>query len=161
MTWMKSRVRPWLRSRTVSTSRRRPGMKRSSPIRSSGPLATSRMPVASTTRTPRWQVTIRDVAEQRGERPVVTLLRAADEPPTLRGQREAKRSAIRGVDGAPHEARIVQSVYDAGEVAGRHQEAARQLDEGEPARLPVELVEDVELRERAVHPNGAAELTLD
>src|SRR5438093_763384 len=50
--WMKSRVWPSLRSRTVSTSWRSPGMKRSSPMRSSGPLAMSRMPVASTTRTP-------------------------------------------------------------------------------------------------------------
>ena len=49
---MNRRVRPWLRARTVSTSVRRPGMKRSSPIRSRGPLATSRMPVASTTSTP-------------------------------------------------------------------------------------------------------------
>ena len=54
MTWMNSRVRPPLRSRTVSTSRRRPGRKRSSPMRSRGPLATSRMPVASTTSTPGW-----------------------------------------------------------------------------------------------------------
>ena len=35
-----------------STSSRRPGTKRSWPIRSSGPLGTSRMPVASTTSTP-------------------------------------------------------------------------------------------------------------
>ena len=34
--WMKSRVRPRLRSRTVSTSVRSPGTKRSSPIRSRG-----------------------------------------------------------------------------------------------------------------------------
>ena len=54
MVWMKSRVRPPLCSRTVSTRRRRPGRKRSSPMRSSGPLATSRMPVASTTSTPGW-----------------------------------------------------------------------------------------------------------
>src|SRR5262245_5134237 len=54
MTWMKSRVRPSLRARTTSTRRRRPGRKRSSPIRSSGPLGTSRIPVASTTSTPGW-----------------------------------------------------------------------------------------------------------
>ncbi len=35
-----------------ATSSRRPGTKRSSPMRSSGPLGTSRMPVASTTSTP-------------------------------------------------------------------------------------------------------------
>jgi hypothetical protein len=52
MSWMKSRVRPPLASRTTSTSRRSPGMKRSSPIRSKGPLGTSRIPVASTTSTP-------------------------------------------------------------------------------------------------------------
>src|SRR2546428_565942 len=52
--WMKSRVRPRLASRTVSTGRESPGTKRSSPIRSSGPLGMSRMPVASTTRTPGW-----------------------------------------------------------------------------------------------------------
>src|SRR5207247_78026 len=54
MIWMKSRVRPRLASRTVSTRRESPGTKRSSPIRSSGPLGMSRMPVASTTRTPGW-----------------------------------------------------------------------------------------------------------
>src|SRR5437867_2138965 len=52
MIWMKRRVRPWLFSRTVSTSRASPGRKRSSPIRRRGPLGISRMPVASTTRTP-------------------------------------------------------------------------------------------------------------
>src|SRR5262249_34423688 len=51
---MKRRVRPRLRSRTVWTRVRSPGMNRSSPIRSRGPLAMSRMPVASTTRTPGW-----------------------------------------------------------------------------------------------------------
>src|SRR5262249_41736295 len=51
---MKSRVRPSLCSRTVSTRVRSPGTKRSSPMRKSGPLAMSRMPVASTTRTPVW-----------------------------------------------------------------------------------------------------------
>jgi hypothetical protein len=51
---MKSRVRPRLCSRTVSTSARSPGTNRSSPMRRSGPLAMSRMPAASTTRTPGW-----------------------------------------------------------------------------------------------------------
>ena len=46
------RVRPPLARRTVATSSARPGRKRSSPIRSSGPLGTSRMPVASTTIAP-------------------------------------------------------------------------------------------------------------
>jgi hypothetical protein len=49
---MKSRVRPRLCSRTVSTSVRSPGTNRSSPMRKSGPLVMSRIPVASTTRTP-------------------------------------------------------------------------------------------------------------
>ena len=52
MIWMKSRVRPPLAWRTVRTSSARPGMKRSCPIRSSGPLGMSRMPVASTTSAP-------------------------------------------------------------------------------------------------------------
>ena len=52
MTWRKSRVSPPLASRTASTSRARPGTNRSWPTRSSGPLGTSRMPVASTTITP-------------------------------------------------------------------------------------------------------------
>ena len=52
MIWISSRVRPSLARRTVSTSSVSPGRKRSWPIRSSGPLGTSRMPVASTTRTP-------------------------------------------------------------------------------------------------------------
>src|SRR5581483_4429564 len=52
ISWMNKRVCPSLRSRTVSTSRRSPGMNRSSPMRSSGPLAMSRIPVASTTSTP-------------------------------------------------------------------------------------------------------------
>ena len=42
-------MRPPLRARTSSTRRDRPGTKRSWLTRSSGPLATSRMPVASTT----------------------------------------------------------------------------------------------------------------
>src|ERR1700722_18504285 len=46
---MKRRVSPPLASRTAATSCASPGTKRSSPIRSSGPLGTSRMPVASTT----------------------------------------------------------------------------------------------------------------
>ena len=49
---MKRRVSPALARRTVSTSRLSPAMNRASPIRSSGPLATSRMPVASTTMAP-------------------------------------------------------------------------------------------------------------
>src|SRR5262249_19644658 len=52
MIWIRRRVRPWLRSRTASTRRRRPGTKRSLPMRRRGPLGTSRMPVASTTMTP-------------------------------------------------------------------------------------------------------------
>ena len=52
MSWMKSRVRPPLFSRTMSARARRPGTKRSCPMRSSGPLGMSRMPVASTTSTP-------------------------------------------------------------------------------------------------------------
>ncbi|MFO1408906.1 MAG: hypothetical protein U1F06_00785 [Steroidobacteraceae bacterium] len=52
MIWMSSRVSPPLASRTTSARRARPGMKRSSPMRSSGPLGTSRMPVASTTMAP-------------------------------------------------------------------------------------------------------------
>ena len=52
MHWMNSRVRPPLLCRTVSTSVERPGKKRSWPIRSSGPLGMSRIPVASTTITP-------------------------------------------------------------------------------------------------------------
>ena len=52
MSWMSRRVRPPLARRTVSTRRRRPGRKRSWPMRSSGPLGTSRMPVASTTIAP-------------------------------------------------------------------------------------------------------------
>ena len=47
-------MRPPERARTTSTSSRRPGTKRSSPMRRSGPLGTSRMPVASTTRAPGW-----------------------------------------------------------------------------------------------------------
>src|SRR5512145_479638 len=54
MAWMKSLVCPPLRSRTSSTSCRSPGTKRSWPMRRSGPLGTSRIPVASTTRTPGW-----------------------------------------------------------------------------------------------------------
>ena len=52
MIWMKSRVRPPLARRTVRTSSVRPGRNRSCPIRSSGPLGMSRMPVASTTSAP-------------------------------------------------------------------------------------------------------------
>ena len=54
MIWMNSRVRPPLAWRTVRTSSARPGMNRSSPIRRSGPLGMSRMPVASTTSAPGW-----------------------------------------------------------------------------------------------------------
>src|SRR5882672_9616590 len=49
---MKTSVSPPLAARTASTRRASPGTKRSSPMRRSGPLGTSRMPVASTTRTP-------------------------------------------------------------------------------------------------------------
>src|ERR1044072_9442905 len=49
---MNRRVSPPLASRTTSTSLRNPGMNRSSPIRSNGPLGRSRTPVASTTSTP-------------------------------------------------------------------------------------------------------------
>ena len=52
MSWMKSFVCPPEDSRTVSTSLSRPGRNRSSPIRSSGPLGMSRIPVASTTIAP-------------------------------------------------------------------------------------------------------------
>jgi hypothetical protein len=52
MIWIRSRVRPPLARRTVSASVASPGMKRSSPIRSSGPLGMSRTPVASTTIAP-------------------------------------------------------------------------------------------------------------
>ncbi len=54
MIWMNSRVRPPLAWRTVRTSSLRPGMNRSCPILSSGPLGTSRIPVASTTSAPGW-----------------------------------------------------------------------------------------------------------
>ena len=47
-----SLVWPSLASPTTRHSSRSPGMKRSWPIRSSGPLGTSRMPVASTTMAP-------------------------------------------------------------------------------------------------------------
>ena len=46
---MRSLVWPSLARRTTSTSLRSPGMNRSSPMRSNGPLRMSRMPVASTT----------------------------------------------------------------------------------------------------------------
>ena len=49
---MNNLVWPWLAFRTASVSRRRPGRKRSWPMRSSGPLGMSRMPVASTTMAP-------------------------------------------------------------------------------------------------------------
>ena len=52
MIWMKTLVRPPLAWRMVRTSSARPGMNRSSPIRRSGPLGMSRMPVASTTSAP-------------------------------------------------------------------------------------------------------------
>ncbi len=52
MIWMNSRVRPPLARRTVRASSRSPGTKRSCPMRSNGPLGTSRMPVASTTSAP-------------------------------------------------------------------------------------------------------------
>ncbi len=52
MSWRKSRVCPPLAARTVRTSSASPGTKRSWPMRSSGPLGTSRMPVASTTSAP-------------------------------------------------------------------------------------------------------------
>ena len=52
MIWRKSFVLPPLARRTVATSSERPGRKRSSPTRSSGPLGMSRMPVASTTIAP-------------------------------------------------------------------------------------------------------------
>ena len=45
-------MRPPLARRTVSVRRVRPGRKRSWPMRSSGPLGTSRIPVASTTMAP-------------------------------------------------------------------------------------------------------------
>ncbi|MCY1068152.1 hypothetical protein OV090_25645 [Nannocystis sp. RBIL2] len=45
-------MRPPLAARTAATSSARPCTKRSSPIRSSGPLGTSRIPVASTTSAP-------------------------------------------------------------------------------------------------------------
>src|SRR5439155_1762784 len=79
MIWMKRRVRPWLFSRTVSTSRASPGRKRSSPIRRRGPLGISRMPVASTTRTPGSPSAKR--ADQRHRREVlaeVLAVHAAD-----------------------------------------------------------------------------------
>src|SRR5258708_4743687 len=50
--WMKTSVSPPLAARTASTRRASPGTNRSSPMRRRGPLGTSRMPVASTTRTP-------------------------------------------------------------------------------------------------------------
>ena len=52
MTWTRSRVAPPLSPRTRSTIPRRPGRNRSWPMRRSGPLGTSRIPVASTTTTP-------------------------------------------------------------------------------------------------------------
>ena len=52
MICMKRRVWPPLSRRTVSTSSRRPGTKRSWPMRRSGPEGTSRIPVASTTSAP-------------------------------------------------------------------------------------------------------------
>ncbi len=52
MSWMSKRVCPSLPCRTASTRRRNPGMNRSCPMRRSGPLGTSRTPVASTTIAP-------------------------------------------------------------------------------------------------------------
>src|SRR5450631_2031954 len=52
ISWMNRRVAPPLASRTTWVSSVSPGRKRSSPMRSSGPLGTSRMPVASTTSAP-------------------------------------------------------------------------------------------------------------
>ncbi|MFO1300917.1 MAG: hypothetical protein U1F17_11135 [Burkholderiaceae bacterium] len=52
ISWMNSFVSPPLACLTASTMRRNPGTNRSCPIRSSGPLGTSRMPVASSTMAP-------------------------------------------------------------------------------------------------------------
>jgi hypothetical protein len=52
MSWIKSFVAPPLSARTISTSFFKPGMKRSWPMRSNGPLGISLIPVASTTIAP-------------------------------------------------------------------------------------------------------------
>jgi len=91
----------------------------------------------------------------------MAALGLAREAASLRGQRDAEGAAILGMDGPADEPFGMEPVHDAGEVARGDEEPARELDEGKAVRLAVELVQDVELREGAVHPDGAPQLALD
>jgi len=86
---------------------------------------------------------------------MMAALGSAHEAASLRGQREAEGAAVLGMDGPADEPLGVEPVHDAGEVTCGDEEPSRELDEREPARFAVELVQDVELREGAVHPDGA------
>ena len=92
---------------------------------------------------------------------MVAALGLTDEAAAPRRQGEAKGAAVGRMDGAPDEPLGVQPVHDARQVARGDQEPARELHEREPVALAVELVQDVELRKRAVRGDGAAQLALD
>src|SRR2546428_8575785 len=92
---------------------------------------------------------------------MMAALGSAHEAASLWGQREAEGAAVLGMDGPADEPLGVEPVHDAGQVARGDEEPARELDEREAVRLTVELVQDVELREGAVHPAGAPQLALD
>ena len=92
---------------------------------------------------------------------MMAALGSAHEAASLRGQREAEGAAVLGMDGPADEPLGVEPVHDAGEVARGDEKPARELDEREAVRFAVELVQDVELREGAVHPDGAPQLALD
>ncbi len=92
---------------------------------------------------------------------MMAALGSAHEAASLQGQCEAEGAAVLGVDGPVDEPPGVEPLHDAGEVARGDEEPARELDEREAVRFAVELVQDVELREGAVHPDGAPQLALD
>lgn len=92
---------------------------------------------------------------------MMAALGSAHKAASLWGQREAEGAAVLGVDGPVDEPLGVEPLHDAGEVTRGDEEPARELDEREAVRFAVELVEDVELREGAVHPDGAPQLALD
>lgn len=92
---------------------------------------------------------------------MMAALGSAHEAASLRGQWEAEGAAVLGVDGPADEPPGVEPLHDAGEVARGDEEPARELDEREAVRFAVELVQDVELREGAVHPDCAPQPRAD
>src|SRR5437870_1808538 len=81
-----------------------------------------------------------ELAQERGKDAMMVALGSAHDAESLQGQHHAEGATVLAMNGPADETLGVEPVYDAGEIARRDQEPARELDEREAVRLAVELV---------------------